>query len=202
MTWSALAEINVSSTWSLSTWRSVYGKPLLRMQDQSDHFVADVPLTLSEMAAKSHFSLQVFSVHSAYSRAEGSAFARIPTRCGGRTSLFRPSDTSASNPFAMLPARTTLQEADVPCGVAIDCWYHFWNSGVWIPDKFPGCVEILAGGLTKPPVPHRRPGRLLISIENSHRQIQVSNSICANFIIDSVVFLAYNSWDSTWDRCV
>lgn len=27
-----------------------------------------------------HFSLHVFSVHSAYSRAEGSAFARIPRR--------------------------------------------------------------------------------------------------------------------------
>ncbi|KAF7502337.1 hypothetical protein GJ744_006014 [Endocarpon pusillum] len=41
----------------------------------------------------------------------------------------------------------------------------------------------------KPRVPHRPPGRLLISIENSHRQIQIlSNSICTNFIIDSVVF--------------
>lgn len=70
-------------------------------------------LTASERAANSYFSLHVFSVQSAYNRAAGSALARTPSKWGGRSSLFKPSETSASNPLAMLPASTTLQDAGV-----------------------------------------------------------------------------------------
>jgi hypothetical protein len=72
------------------------------------------------LPADSHFSLHVFAVHSAYKRAAGSALARIPKRCGGWSSLFNPAEISASRLWAMVPARTTLQEGGGSGVVAMD----------------------------------------------------------------------------------
>lgn len=54
------------------------------------------------------FASQVFLVHSAYSFAAGSLFARIPTRCGTCSNLERPSRTSERRDAAIVPARMVL----------------------------------------------------------------------------------------------
>lgn len=61
-----------------------------------------------------YLSRHVLPVQSAYMRAAGSWFARNPTRCGGRLSFCRPSATSVCNRFAIVAARTTLQDGGAP----------------------------------------------------------------------------------------
>ena len=65
------------------------------------------------MHEQAHFSLQVLAVQSAYIRAAGSEFARNPTRKGGLASFERVSWTSLRIVLAIVPARTTLQDAGV-----------------------------------------------------------------------------------------
>ena len=53
--------------------------------------------------------MHVFADQSAYILAAGSSLAKNPTSLGLILSLESPSATSASNPFAIVPAKNTLQ---------------------------------------------------------------------------------------------
>lgn len=75
-----------------------------------------------------HFASHVFRVHSAYSLAAGSSFARIPTRCGVSFNLEMLSRTSKSRDVAIVPARMVLQAVGAK-GSMVDILIMRWEEG-------------------------------------------------------------------------
>ena len=74
--------------------------------------------------------MHVFADQSAYILAAGSSLAKSPTSLGLVLSLESPSATSASSPFATVPARNTLQWfADSLDAIVEVMWLRFVGLG-------------------------------------------------------------------------